>query len=323
MKFVIIGTTEFDIECSKAIMDSQGSVSAMISMPKHARPNNSADIADFANTRGVPYYEIEDMNSPEGLTLLKSYSHDYLLVSWPQILTSEVLEIPGCFCIGTHPTDLPFNRGRHPLHWLIALGIKKSNVSFFRMEQGVDNGNVLIQVPFEIGPDDYIEDVVCKMNKAAYEGTKILYKILLADHLCIGSEQNHISANYWRKRTHHDVTIDLRMSSSMIIRTVRSFACPYPCANLIFENYVIKIVRASPVSTEMTHEQIQRIEPGNIIFIVENTIRVKVDDGILDLECRDKIPDDVTKTKYIHPPSTYLAKWSVELSDKLSCNNKK
>lgn len=317
MKFVVIGTTEFDIECSKAIMDNQGRVSAMISMPEHARPNNSADIAGFANTRGVPYHEIEDMNSPEGLALLKSYSHDYLLVSWPQILTAELLEIPRYFCIGTHPTDLPFNRGRHPLHWIIALGIKKSKVSFFRMEQGVDTGNILIQVTFEIGPDDYIEDVVFKMNKAAYGGTKTLYKILLADPLCIGSKQNHISANYWRKRTPHDVTIDLRMSSSIITRTVRSFSRPYPCANLIFENHVIKIVRASPVPTEMTGEQIQRIEPGKIILIAGNTIRVKVDDGIIDLECRDKIPDDLIKTKYIHPPSKYLAKWSVELSTKL------
>ena len=47
------------------------------------------------------------------------------------LIKKEILEIPKKYCIGTHPTALPFNRGRHPLHWLIAIGIPKTALSFF------------------------------------------------------------------------------------------------------------------------------------------------------------------------------------------------
>ena len=53
--------------------------------------------------------------------------------------------------IGTHPSPIPINKGSHPLHWMIALKIKRSKISFFLMDQGVDTGNVLYQKSFNLG----------------------------------------------------------------------------------------------------------------------------------------------------------------------------
>lgn len=317
MRFIVLGTSEFTLCCTQALLDSGGEVCALISMPEHARPNNSADIASFAEGNKIPYHEIEDINSSVSMKLLGKYSPDYILVSWPKILNEELLEIPKNHCVGTHPTDLPFNRGRHPLHWLIALGISETKLSFFRMDKGVDTGNILLRIPFSITPVDSIVDVVTKMNAAGYKGMRKLYKKLLSDPSYSGCKQDHSLANYWRKRTPHDITLDLRMSSDIIVRTVRSFTFPYPCANLIFENHVIKIVHASLAPIKIAPNQLQRIEPGKIICVNKNTIRVKVDDGIVNLECSGEIPDRLLKTKYIHPPSKYLMKWSGELTDKL------
>ena len=33
--------------------------------------------------------------------------------------------------LGFHPSELPKNRGRHPLIWALALGLKKSASTFF------------------------------------------------------------------------------------------------------------------------------------------------------------------------------------------------
>ena len=316
MRFIVLGTSEFALSGARALLDSGGEVSALCSMPPQALPNNSVEVGSFARTNKLAYHEFEDINSSEATGILREHRPDYILCSWPRILSRKTLQIPRRYCIGTHPTELPFNRGRHPLHWLIALGVTDTKLSFFRMEERVDRGSVLLQVPFRITKDDFIGDAVSKMNTAAYEGTKRLYAMLVADPSYTGTEQNHAVANSWRMRTPHDVTLDIRMSADAILRTVRSFAPPYPCSKLLFENERLLVLNASvaSVTLEMTPDQLRRIEPGRIISVEATNIRVKVDDAIMDLEIRPPVPPSLLKARYIHPPSKYMAEWHDLLS---------
>ncbi len=318
MNFIVLGTSEFTLCCARAIIDSNCRISAIISMPVQALPLNSADVAGFADEKGIPYHEIEDINAHTSVDMLRSYTPDYVFSSWPGILKKEALDVPQKFVIGSHPTDLPFNRGRHPLHWLIVMGITRTKISFFNMDEGIDSGNLLYQHPFTISHEDYIEDAAVRMNNAAYEGLKILCNKLSEEPFYAGAEQNHGFANYWRKRTPHDVTLDLRMSSSTLLRTVKSFAPPYPCANLVFEKDIIKISNAAVAETELKPEQLKRIEPGCIISVSENVIRVKVDDAIMDLTCKSPIPEKMYEKKYIHPPSKYFAEFPDILLEKIN-----
>ena len=48
LTFVILGTSEFDIYSANAILDNGHQVLAIISMPKKSRPNNSANIEQYA-----------------------------------------------------------------------------------------------------------------------------------------------------------------------------------------------------------------------------------------------------------------------------------
>ena len=124
--------------------------------------------------------------------------------------------------------------------------------------------------------------------------------------------QNHKLANYWRKRTSHDVTLDLRMPADLIIRIVRSFTLPYPCANLIWKKHTIKIEKAKVVKTALLGEELKRIEPGKIISAEDNTINIKVDDEIIELVSIDPIPNELLSVKYIHPPSLYINKYNIK-----------
>jgi methionyl-tRNA formyltransferase len=307
MRALVIGTSKFTLRCIDGLLDSGWSLCAIISLIEELRPNNSTDISTYAKKRRIPYHEIDDINSPESHALISSYYPDYLFSSWPKIIGRSILDIPRICCVGTHPTELPFNRGRHPLHWLIAMGISETKLSFFRMDEGVDTGNILLQIPIEISNKDAIIDVVAKMEEAAYSGVKLLCDRFSEDPFYAGIPQDHTKANYWRKRTPHDVTLDLRMSASTVLRTVRSFMAPYPCANLIVSRYVLKIVSASLVEMATTSD-LQRLEPGKVIHIRDNEIRVKVDDAIIDLKAKDLVPQAIQKIEYIHPPSVYLIK---------------
>ena len=71
------------------------------------------------------------INSSKSIKILSYHRADFIFVSWPKIVKADILDTPKYFCIGTHPTNLPYNRGRHPLHWIIALGISETKLSFF------------------------------------------------------------------------------------------------------------------------------------------------------------------------------------------------
>ena len=297
---------------ARALIDGGAEVCALISMPPHLVPAGSANVGAFAAEKMIPYHEVEDINAKESVSLIQAYMPDYVFCTWPKMMAKETLQIPRFCTIGTHPTKLPFNRGRHPMHWIIAMGISENKLSFYRLDEGVDTGNILLQVPLKISPDDAIGDALSALQTAGYQGTRELVSRLLEDPSFIGVEQNHEDANYWRKRTPHDITLDLRMSSSAILRTIRSFAPPYPCANLIFESNIIKIWggKVAQETDQMLPEQLQRIEPGTVLSAKQNKLRVKVDDAIVDLECVGMLPPRLSRAKYIHPPAKYLVEWS-------------
>ena len=310
MNFIVLGTSEFTICCARGLMDSSAKVSALVSMPSESRPDNSADLAGFAEQNGISYEQVTDINAEDCLDLLRGYSPDYLFSTWPKILKTEALSVPRYFTVGSHPTELPHNRGRHPIHWLISQGIRQSYLSFFRMDEGVDSGNILLQVPYEVSDKAVIGDLNALVNEAAYKGTKSLAAQLQKEPDFPGEAQDQDKANYWRKRTPHDITLDLRMPSDAIFRTVRSYSPPYPCAKLVFEDAVIRVVEASVSKHNegLTAAEIQRLEPGRVLAAGGNTLSVKTDDLIIDLECDPALPARLQKTKYVHPPAYYLAK---------------
>ncbi len=323
MKFVLLGTSRFAIRCAEAIRDSGGELAAVASLPERLRPNNSADIEAFARRVGVPYVEIEDINARADADALRAFAPDYLFVSWPHMLKKDALSIPKRFCIGTHPTDIPLNKGRHPLHWIIALGIPETKLSFFKLDEGVDTGNVLLKVSLPARPSDEIGTLTARMEGVGYEGTRRLLTLLGADKAWTGTPQEKGAGNFWRKRSPHDVTLDPRMTTGMVVRTVRSFAPPYPCANLIFGRQIIKIERAeaAPVAWQ-THQRVRgmlpsewsMLETGRVISVEHQRIRLKVEDGVIDLYAKDPLPAEMSAGKCIHPPTKYLAQWHEHLA---------
>lgn len=318
MNIIVIGTGYFTLECARGVLDSKACLKALISMPVDKLPLNSADIKGFAETHRVAYYEFEDLNSSRAVSFLGDFAPDYILSSWPKILKCEVLKVARYCVIGTHPTQLPYNRGRHPLHWLITQGVRQTFLSFFRMDEGVDTGNILLQIPVNIGQTDTIVDLMGKINKGAYKGTKKLLKILKNNLTFEGKPQNHSLANYWRKRTPYDVTLDFRMSAEQIIRTVKSFSLPYPCANLIFENKVFKVSSAKILPGTWQSERMQRFEPGRIISAKEDRLIVKAADQAVELRFSKPLPEPIKEARHIHPPLKYFNDYFHEVSVQLS-----
>lgn len=309
MKIVILGNSEFVKHCAEGFLLTGANIAAIVSLTPKLLPLNSFDLGFFAQAKNIPFHAIEDINSEESISVIRSHSPNYLFASWPKIIKESVLNIPSRFVIGTHPTCLPHNRGRHPLHWLMVQGYTESHLTFFKMDSGIDSGDILLQLPFPISLEDTIGDVAHRMNECGFKGARLLGEKLHRNPQGDGISQLQSEGNYWRARTPHDVTLDFRLSAELIIRTVRSFTKPYLCANLLFRNNLLKIEKAESSSLHLSDLELQRIEPGKVLDIHENTLTVKASDSAVALTATSGLPEAIKRGTYIHPPSRYILEY--------------
>ncbi|MFA6189470.1 MAG: formyltransferase family protein [Sulfuricurvum sp.] len=311
MKYAVLGTSFFTIKLAEGVLHSGNQLCALISMPRETLPINSADIESFAKNNNVMYFEFEDINSQESVDTLKNLNIDIIVSSWPKIIKNEILTLPKLL-VGTHPTNLPHNRGRHPLHWLLALGIKETKQSFFWMDSGIDSGKILLQLPIEIEKHDDINTLNQKAAAVAYTGIKTICKQI--ENSTLDMKQQEGVPNYWRARNIFDSIIDLRMGSEAIINHVKSFTHPYPCAKLIFKKEIISILEAEVF--EQDEEWVKNMEYGKIYLINGQSIVVKCCDSLIKLIVKN-MPASMAhlnpKERYIYPPAYYIQHYDLHL----------
>jgi methionyl-tRNA formyltransferase len=306
LKIIILGTSQFTLSCIDGVIDEGHEVAKVISMPSEYLPENSVDVRDFCIRRKIDYFETEDLNADECVAMLKSIAPDCILSTWPKIISESVLELPKRLTIGTHPTPLPMNQGRHPLHWMIVLGLSNTLLSFFAMDEGIDTGNILYQVPFSIS-NRSIPHALKEMCTAGYQGTRELLQLLENNSSYEGVKQTKNFQNYWRKRTEDDVTLDPRMSSKMILRIISSFCPPYPGAILRISNTSqLRISKGQVVNEETLPANWKNFDHGFIINTTINTLKMRIEDSVVELEAFGSSLDlELLTGKKIHPPTYY------------------
>jgi methionyl-tRNA formyltransferase len=309
MKFVVIGTSEFTISNAKGIIDSDHELSLVVSLSPKLLPDNSVDLGSFCAKNNISFLEVEDINAYNLIQELRNKKPDYIFSSWPRILQNNILDIPKYFVIGTHPTLLPMNKGRHPVQWMIVLGIQYTSLSFFAMDEGIDSGRILLQVPFPVGKRT-INEVNSNMNQCGYEGTRKLIQIFEKSKNYIGCEQLPDFQNYWRKRNEHDITLDPRMSLEMLIKVTNSFVIPYPGARL----WIAPDIYLTILEVKKAHEKDYppnwfNYEHGYIFSTREDYLVMRVEDDVAEISPIEEkhIWKNLYKTK-IYPPTFYLQK---------------
>lgn len=305
--FIAMGNDGFTTRCARVLHD-RARLIGLISQPAADRPDNSADTAAFAQAHDLDYLEVGDIHEPSVVKFLTDRRADYIFCAWPTLIRRDVFELAGRFCIGTHPTSLPRNRGRHPLHWMIVLGIEHAHVSFFILDDGIDNGPLLHQQPFFVPHGQNINQANDSMELAAEKGTGHLVDKLIADTAFVGVAQDASHATYWRRRTRHDVTLDPRLSVDAICRIVRSYCPPYPAAKLMVEGTVLNIVAARPVAAD-TFRPTTDLEHGSILDVATGSVTMKADDGLVELVHTGSWPHHPATgmpVRRVHPPAYYL-----------------
>ncbi len=132
-------------------------------------PNNN--VRNTLARYNIPLIQIEgNINKDENLAKLKAYQPDlYVSIAGNQIFKRKLLDSATFGCINLHTALLPKYRGLMPSFWVLRHGEKRTGVSVFFVDEGIDSGPILVQHPVEIGnmTQQQLIDVTKKMGMDA------------------------------------------------------------------------------------------------------------------------------------------------------------
>ena len=263
MKIVYIGTVEFSYHCLVEVLKNNGEVTGIITSKNNKFNSDYQDPTPIAKKHNIPIYYCKNINSSATLEWIKNKKPDILFCfGWSQLLKKEILSIAPMGCLGVHPALIPKNRGRHPIIWSLALGLKESGLTFFFIDEGADSGPILSQRTFNISNQDNARTIIEKIKKlASFQISEFLPQLISGSYKTV--PQNPEKATYWRKRSPKDGLIDWRMHSDSILNLIRALTKPYPGAQFIYEEAHITVWAAH----EFKEKTPENIEPGKIIQI--------------------------------------------------------
>ncbi len=179
--------------------------------------------------------EIQGVDPKNLLSIRSQFDKTDLLLfyGWSWMVPKEFTDELTCICL--HPSPLPKYRGGSPIQNQVIAGETTSQVTLFKMGQGLDDGPIYNQVPFSLLGD--LEWIYNSLRRAAYHATSALVKDWLKNPNLVFTEQDHSQATYFKRRKPEDSQILLSETAKQIYNKVRCLGYDgYPMAYLVNEH---------------------------------------------------------------------------------------
>src|SRR5262245_17024452 len=235
MRIVMMGTGTFAEPTLEALLRGPDLVVGVFTQPDRDAGNRRGStrqvgrgMKEIAAERGIPVFQPESVNSPEGVAMLRGVKPDLLVVAaYGQILSKEVLGIPTQAAINIHGSLLPKYRGAAPIAHAILNGEIETGITIIRMSAGLDAGDMLARAAIPIG-DETAGELEAKL---APIGARLARETILRMKVgpITGDKQDPKLVTKAPKLTKEMGLIDWSNSAVQICRQVRAMQ-PWPTA---------------------------------------------------------------------------------------------
>lgn len=232
MKIAFCTCVQIGKSCIEAILSNGGRFDLLLTLHDHKSQKKSGRIYldDIAKVNNIPLFKLNHINDTDVASILLDYEIDWLFViGWSQIASADLIRIPRKGIIGAHPSLLPIGRGRAAVPWAIIKDLDKTGVTFFKMDEGVDTGDILDQFEILLDSDQTATTLYETVNHAHVKLIKQIWPKLIDDSI-VGVKQDETKATYWEGRTPADGELFKTMSIFEADKLVRATTRPYPGA---------------------------------------------------------------------------------------------
>jgi methionyl-tRNA formyltransferase len=266
MRIIVNGQQAFGKASLEAILDKgEDEVVAVYTAPdKDGRPVDA--IKELAIERGVPVYQPANYKDKEVLDEMRALNADLMVMAFMIIFVpEEARDIPTHGSICFHPSLLPLHRGPSSINWPIMWGAKKTGLSIFWPDDGLDEGEILLQKEVDIGPDDTLGDVYFKkIFPLGVESVLEAVDLVRAGNPPrIAQDDSKATYESWCKKSHGE--IDWNRSAGEVYNQIRA-TNPAPGAWTTFEGKTLQVFDSAKVEAGG--------RPGEIVAISDEGFTV-------------------------------------------------
>lgn len=200
MRIVYMGSPDFAVQPLEKLVEAGHEVAAVFTQPD--KPKNRGKqmqptaVKAKALELGIPVYAPAKINTEENYELLRSFHADiFVVVAYGKLLKKEIFAMPPLGTINIHASLLPAYRGAAPIHWAVINGETESGVTIMYIDQGMDEGDMILSRALPIGPEENtgsLHDRLCDL------GSEMIVEVLdaMAKGTAARVPQDHSKATY-------------------------------------------------------------------------------------------------------------------------------
>ena len=280
MKIAFIGTGEFALPALHKLA-LRNEIVLVVTQPDRPagrdKKINQPPVKRACKVLGLPLIQSVKIGTKQGIESLISVSPDVIVVAaYGQILPRAVIELPPEGTINIHASLLPQYRGAAPINWVLINGEKRTGVTTFFIDKGVDTGPILLQRELMIDPDETAAELRIRL---AEQGAELIVETIdqLTRRVLRATPQDDHSASYAPKLSRADGKIDWNRPSTAIYNQVRGMT-PWPGTFTYFNGKRIKVHRCKLSGIDSND-----FPPGTIVLPETGRLFVATADDLLEI----------------------------------------
>jgi methionyl-tRNA formyltransferase len=257
------------LRCLTAMHDTSGSeIASIITFDDRSDTRHVfEDLRRFGEDHRIPV--VVTRTSADLDTAVRGVEPELAMVcGWYSMIADATLAAARRGFIGVHNSLLPRYRGAAPLVWAMLQGEREVGLSMYTLTSGMDDGDIWAQRSTCVGPDDYIGDVLARLEEACDDMVRRTYPCIL-DGSAQAVPQDSGVASYGTLRSRDHGRIEWQHSADRIYRWIRAQSKPYPGAFTSYEGRRVTIWKAHPFSSPYYGRPGEVVKgPGGEIMVV-------------------------------------------------------
>ncbi len=280
MRIVFFGSQEFGIPSLEALQAASHTIVGIVTTPPKPAGRGqkliTSPIYDYAEahkfspilTPATP----QDTDLPEKLAALQA---DVFIVIAYRILPEAIFTIPKRGTYNVHASILPRYRGAAPIHRALQAGDTKTGITIFRIDKGIDTGEILCTAHTDIVPTETTPQ--CAERLALLGAQNIVPAMRLVENdTAIFTFQDSSGATPAKKLLKEEAHIAWNTSARTLFNCIRAFK-PFPGCYSLLNNRRLGIEWAIP------HESESADLPGSIVNVTPSSFFVACERGTLEI----------------------------------------
>lgn len=234
INIVWIGFHEEGLPAFRAVLDAGQRIARFVTLTDASfgkRSAGSRGYLELCEIHGVPVSMVKTIKDDAAYEIVAAEPFDLLVVlGWSEILPARLLRLPSIGTVGAHASLLPHNRGSAPVNWALIRGETQGGNTLMWLNEQVDEGRIIDQIPFDITLYDTCATLYGKVAQTNQTMMTRLLRRLERGEIPSLPIENRTDEPLLPRRRPADGALRWDRSAKEVYDFIRALTRPYPGA---------------------------------------------------------------------------------------------